>query len=143
VAGLPAHPEGHVGEHGDRDEADDRLHHLLRPVIELARGESEGHPDHRAEEDPPRDAYPHRGQQVLTSRLHEICADDADDQRGLEPLPDHDEQRCQHLLIPLVPVRPHHRGTPVSGAGERSIGKGDAPATALAYTLIFLLSTTC
>ncbi len=51
VPGVPAHPQDHVGDHDDGDEADHRLEPFLLPLGQIVGDDLEGHADADADHD--------------------------------------------------------------------------------------------
>ena len=84
------------GDHHDRNRGDDRLEPLLLGLRELAVEDLQPDGDRRAEQHGGHDPGPHPAECVLAPLLAQEGGDDADDQRGLDPLAEADHERREH-----------------------------------------------
>ena len=92
VAGVPAHPEDHVGDHHDRHQAHDGLEALLLPLGEVVRNDLEGHTDADADQDGDGDTDPDLAQGRPAALLAQEGSHDAHDQGSLHAFPEADDE---------------------------------------------------
>ncbi len=96
VAGVPAHPDDHVGHHRHRDRTDDRLEPLLLLLGQVGRQHVQADSHAQADESGDTDAEPDQAQQIAAPALVEERGDDADDESRFEALTQPDDERWQH-----------------------------------------------
>ena len=80
IAGVPAHPQDHVGDHRHGDGADDGLEPLLLALGQVLRDELEQHADGHADGHRDRHADPDLPQSIAPALLAEEGRHDAHDQ---------------------------------------------------------------
>ncbi len=97
---VPAHPDDHVGDHRDGDQADDRLQPLLLALRQVLSDQPERHRDGDADGDGQADAEPHRAERIAPALLHQECRDDPDDQRGFDALAQGDDESGDQGVSP-------------------------------------------
>ena len=93
---VPAHPDDHERDRGDRHEPDDRLQALLLLLRQLLAQHVEPDAHRRADADRETDPDPHPAQHVATPLLAQERGHDAHDQGGLEALSEPDHEGGQH-----------------------------------------------
>jgi hypothetical protein len=93
---VAAHPDDHVADGADRDQADDRLQALLLLLGQLLPDDFEGYGDADAEPDRDRNPHPHLPHRIAAALLDQEGGDDADDQRGLDALSQGDYESRDH-----------------------------------------------
>ena len=93
---MAAHPHHHPGDHPDGGQRDDRLELLLLPLRQVLLGHVQRARDPATEQHRAQDTQPHPPQGVAATLLAEEGGDDADDQRGLEALPEADDEGGKH-----------------------------------------------
>ena len=93
VPGVPTHPEDHVGDHHDGDQADHRLEPLLLPLGEIVRDDLQRHADSDADHDRDGNADPDLAQGRLATLLAQEGGHDAHDEGGLHAFSEPDDER--------------------------------------------------
>ena len=88
---LPAHPKHHPREKASGDQHRCSLEDVLGPALELRADDEQERPGDRADDDGGERAQPDRREPVAATTAVEECEDDADDERGLEALAQHDQ----------------------------------------------------
>ena len=94
--GGPPHPEDHGGQHADGRQSHHGLEDLLPALRELGAQQLQGETRPQADQHPCSDAEPDQGQPFPPPGTAEIARDQADDQGGFQPFPEHDEERNKH-----------------------------------------------
>ena len=96
AARVAAHPDDHVGDRGDRDQADHRLQPLLLLLGQLLRRPRRGRRRRRCRARSRSRRRPTSGASRPASLLDQEGGDDADDQRGLDALSQGDDESRDH-----------------------------------------------
>jgi hypothetical protein len=91
-----AHPEDHPRDHRDGEEREASAEDLLGLERQAVGAESQDCTEAEGEHDRQRDAGEHPPYGVFATELSEIGDEDADDERGLEPLTEADQEGCEH-----------------------------------------------
>ncbi len=102
--GLPPHPEDHPGEDADGGERHEPLEDLLGLPLQLAGHGEDDAADDEAHADRGRRPPPHELRAVGPAELPEVREEDRDDQRGLDALPERDQEGGSHRRAPLSQV---------------------------------------
>ena len=97
-ARVAAHPHDHEAHDPDRGHADHGLQPFLPALRQLLVEHLEQRADGGADDNGRDDPDPHRAQGVAPTLLAQEAGDDADDERGLDPLPEADHETGQHEL---------------------------------------------
>jgi hypothetical protein len=90
------HPEHHAGQDGDRGEPDRRFKQLLNLLRKFGIGRVKRDADAEAKQRGKHDAGPNLGHRRPLTDLFQIGGDNADDERGLDSLPRHDQEWHKH-----------------------------------------------
>jgi hypothetical protein len=95
-AALAGHPEDHPGEDAGRGDGDERERHEPGVAVQRAGREVDREADAGGNPDAGGDAEPHRTGEVGATDAAQVGVEDADDERRLEPLAQHDQERLAH-----------------------------------------------
>ena len=96
AVGLAPHPEDHPGEDGHGQQRHDREGEQPGLAPEVLDGEVDDDPGGDRQGGGRGHALPHGPDQVAAADPPDVGVDDGHDQRGLEALAEHDQQRGQH-----------------------------------------------
>ena len=95
-AGVPPHPDDHVGHQRDGDQADDGLEGLLLALRQAALEQVEREAEPRQSATAAATPSQTWRSGVAAALADQEGGDDADDQGGLEPFAQADDERGQH-----------------------------------------------
>ncbi len=90
------HPEHHVGEDHHRHHRNDTFEQLLLFLRELAGGLIDEDAERQTQRGCDYHADPHRAEPLAALRALQVAGDQADDQRRLQPLAEHDKKGNKH-----------------------------------------------